>query len=789
MRNSAIESPRQAQARGIIGWSLLSLLLATPWLFIKSDAAVEMFLKLDEGRIKGESQSKDHQDEIDILAGNWGLAQSGTTHFGNNSSYGEPSFQDLTLVKYTDLATPELIRTAITGEHMSDARLIFVTSGLKQDLPILSMYMQDVIVTKHEMGLSGGEDKPTEKVSLNFAEFTFKTFSYEEGSPTDEPFASWNIPQNTEGSGETGSNAIPTISFISNYSIVEDSSRTISFTVSDNETPNGSLALLRSTSNPFVVPLSGISFGGSGGNRTVIITPAPNASGSASIAITVRDSEGATSSRTFTVSVSATNDAPSIATLADQVMNQDEVLELPIAIADIDTAIESVTLTATSSNTSLITNAGITISGTGATRQMSLAPLADASGSSIISLTANDGSADSTPVTFNLTVNAITNTGPSDIQLTGPGGIPLQVDENSATHILVGSLSVTDPDDDNNATYTLVDSAGGRFQIGGTNQSQLLVGEGTLLDYETDSSHSITVQATDSAENSFQKVFSIVVNNVNEAPVITTTEEASFTFAPEVSTPLFGLVVNDPDLPAAAISVTFTVAEGSLSIDETGPLSGSVTHNNSSAVSVTAIPSTINAVVDGGGLLYSTVGTPLGTHQLTILANDLGNTGPGGELTDTINLNLEVQGTPFQQWQQDWFPEELDDENVIGPLADPDGDTVPNLIEYAVGTSPTDATSGLGFAQYVEYDLEGTLYPAVKFQRISPSRDPLLSITGELATDNLNWGTNPEDTLIADDYPIGEDGSRREVIIRSSLPISATDRQMLRLRFSFLVPQ
>jgi type VI secretion system secreted protein Hcp len=45
--------------------------------------AVDMFLKLEDNNLKGESQDKVHKDEIDVLTWSWGMANSGSAHMGN----------------------------------------------------------------------------------------------------------------------------------------------------------------------------------------------------------------------------------------------------------------------------------------------------------------------------------------------------------------------------------------------------------------------------------------------------------------------------------------------------------------------------------------------------------------------------------------------------------------------------------------------------------------------------------------------------------------------------------
>jgi Bacterial Ig domain len=102
----------------------------------------------------------------------------------------------------------------------------------------------------------------------------------------------------------------PVVSAITNRVIaVSTSTAAIPFTVSDVETPAGSLTVSASSDDPAIVPVSGIVFGGSGGNRTVTVTPANGQTGVVNITITVSDGTDS-SSTTFQLTVAPKPAAP-----------------------------------------------------------------------------------------------------------------------------------------------------------------------------------------------------------------------------------------------------------------------------------------------------------------------------------------------------------------------------------------------------------------------------------------------------------------------------------------------
>lgn len=130
--------------------------------------AVDMFIKI--GDYKGESNDKTKAEWIDVLAWSWGLSNSGTTHQGGGGGGGKASVQDLSFTKYVDSSTHNLIAASFNGTHVTKANLVVRKAGGKgTPVEYIKIEMTEVLVTSVSTGGSGGEDRLTENVTLNFA--------------------------------------------------------------------------------------------------------------------------------------------------------------------------------------------------------------------------------------------------------------------------------------------------------------------------------------------------------------------------------------------------------------------------------------------------------------------------------------------------------------------------------------------------------------------------------------------------------------------------------------------
>lgn len=156
--------------------------------------AVDMFIKI--GDIEGESTDKAHPKEIDVLAWSWGLSQSGTTHMGGGGGSGKVSVQDLSFTHYIDSASHRLITGCCDGTHYPEAKLTVRKAG-KTPVEYVKITLTEVLVTSVSDGGSGGEDRLTENVTLNFSQFKYEyTPQKPDGTPDTVKETTWNIAEN-----------------------------------------------------------------------------------------------------------------------------------------------------------------------------------------------------------------------------------------------------------------------------------------------------------------------------------------------------------------------------------------------------------------------------------------------------------------------------------------------------------------------------------------------------------------------------------------------------------------
>jgi type VI secretion system secreted protein Hcp len=162
--------------------------------------AMDMFINMG-AKIKGESRDKvgGPKGDIDVLAWSWGMSQSGSTHMGGGGGAGKANFQDLSFTKYVDSASQALMGALAKGSHIDKVTLLVRKAGEGQHV-YLQIDLEEVIVTSLSTGGSGGEDRLTENVTLNFAKVAFDYHKQnDKGAVASAGIFKWNIAENVAG--------------------------------------------------------------------------------------------------------------------------------------------------------------------------------------------------------------------------------------------------------------------------------------------------------------------------------------------------------------------------------------------------------------------------------------------------------------------------------------------------------------------------------------------------------------------------------------------------------------
>ena len=128
--------------------------------------ASDIFAKI--GDIKGESLDDKHKDEVEVLSWSWGVQQSGTMAHGGGGGEGKASFNDFNFTHHIDKASPVLMKTCATGEHIKEATITVRKAGKGQQ-EFLIIKMNDIIITSVAPSGAGDGMATAESVALQCA--------------------------------------------------------------------------------------------------------------------------------------------------------------------------------------------------------------------------------------------------------------------------------------------------------------------------------------------------------------------------------------------------------------------------------------------------------------------------------------------------------------------------------------------------------------------------------------------------------------------------------------------
>ena len=272
--------------------------------------------------------------------------------------------------------------------------------------------------------------------------------------------------------------------------------------------------------------------------------------------------------------------------------------------------------------------------------------------------------------TFSIAINDVNEFSVSGIVDSNAAANALN--ENSANGTVVGiTAAASDADATTNVIlYSLDDNAGGRFQID-ANTGIITVADGTLLDFESSTSHTIIVRATSADSSSSTQTFVISLLDTNDAPpVITPGQQFNVSELTGAGT-IFGTVAAvDPDgvgtlqnwtIVSGNTDGIFAInpATGALRITNTALLNFETASTYTLTLSVgdgsaTSLPQTISIrIMDGNEAPAFGVPTPLSIDENSAAGTIAGSVSASDVDAGDFQSYTIISGTPVSPFAID----------------------------------------------------------------------------------------------------------------------------------------
>ena len=152
-----------------------------------------------------------------------------------------------------------------------------------------------------------------------------------------------------------------------------------------------------------------------------------------------------------------------------------------------------------------------------------------------------------------------------------------------------------------NYTFSLTDDAGGRFAID-SNSGEITVADASQIDYETNTSHNVTVEVTDVVGNAYSEAFTVQIDNEPDANHTvpgpqTIGEDTPLNFISGTATEVS--VTDTLASTDALIQVSLSANDGVLTLSQTSGLAFIEGANATGSFVINGTETDINAALDG----------------------------------------------------------------------------------------------------------------------------------------------------------------------------------------------
>jgi hypothetical protein len=540
----------------------------------------------------------------------------------------EDNDSNLSQVASLDLGWTELVVTGVIASINSDTEELTVSWDSLTDVLRYNVYLSnDIALTAQNYAdLTGGEAKLA--LTTTSTVFTQK--------PIDESY--YILVSAVDGSGESAlSDTIILINGIQSTSLA---AKNDNFTINEDDVLVGNLLTndiggigsITVQTEPTAQPSNGTVIINDDGNFTY--SPNANIHGTDQFSYSIVDDEGTTSTASADISIISVNDSPSITTTAPTSATEDILYTYTPTVVDEDDA---------NNGTDLIwslTNApsGMEISTTGV---ITWTPIEGQLTSGTVSVTVTDGGEDnSLSYTETFTVN-VTAVNDAPVFLDG-NAITVYIDENSPNGTTVYTPTVSDSDINASHIFSSNDSTNAFTINSSTGVISIL--DSSLLNFEVQQSFNFNITVTDNDFLTDTLSVSLLLNNLNDSPSITTnaptsaTEDILYTYTPTVvdeddannGTDLIWSLTNVPsgmEISTTGV-ITWTPIEGQLTsgtvsvIVTDGGEDNSLSYTETFTVNVTAV-NDAPVFLDGNAItVYVDENSPTDIEIYTLLADD-----------------------------------------------------------------------------------------------------------------------------------------------------------------------
>ena len=316
---------------------------------------------------------------------------------------------------------------------------------------------------------------------------------------------------------------------------------------------------------------------------------------------------------------------PTISDITNKTINEDATMgPINFTVGDAQTPVANLTLSATSSNTTIVPNGNISFGGSGADRTITIVPAANENSSNgvTITVTVTDGNAETASDNFKLYINSV-NDNPTIVV---PVNQTLNEDANTGSI----NFTVNDVEDGGSVTVTRASSNEtiiplSGLVLGGSGNNRTITITPAANQFTSGTPVTVTFTVTDGDGASTNGTFTVTVNPVNDVP--------SFTKGANVE------VLQNSSAYSQAFATSLSTGPSN---ESSQVLSFTVTNNANSLFSVQP------AVSASGVLTFTPATSQTGTATVTISVQDDGGTANSGN-NSSANQTFTILITAVNQ--------------------------------------------------------------------------------------------------------------------------------------------